>query len=176
MFFKTLIVALSIVTVYSRVIQVKNTGSVSLLVSVTDQSDITVLTGSTALVTVSDDFSGTISALPADSESTDIPRTKVELTLSVTQDTYSVSLVEGFNLRAKVIPLQGTDCSTALCSANLLASCPAANQVLNTLGVVVACTNSPVVFKTICPKAVVTSDDVANVLTCQAQSYLIIFG
>ncbi|KAJ8917998.1 hypothetical protein NQ315_011451 [Exocentrus adspersus] len=176
MFSETFIVTLLVAATYGRVLQVRNSGSVPLSVSVTGQDDVTVLTGATAFVTVPDDFSGSVTAVPVGSEGNDVPRTRAELTLGTTGDSYAVSLVEGFNLAAKIVPIQGAGCTTAVCSANLKARCPVADQVVDALGVVVACSNSPLVFSTVCPKAVVTAGDVTNVYTCQAQSYLILLG
>ncbi|KAJ8935266.1 hypothetical protein NQ314_012908 [Rhamnusium bicolor] len=198
MFTKIIVTVFLLAVTYCRVLQVRNAGSVPLLISVTGQSDLTLLSETTALVTVEDDFAGSISAIPSGSERFDIPRTKAELTLSVAGDSYAVSLKDGFNLKAKLgilgsrigISLKKKvrnicflmccsnsrkNCSSALCSANLNTNCPIANKVFNSLGDVVACKNSPLVFKAICPKAIVSSDD-TGVLTCQAASYLVLLG
>ncbi|KAJ8978325.1 hypothetical protein NQ317_015939 [Molorchus minor] len=178
MFTKIVTVSLLLSMAYARVLLVRNEVSVPLIVSVTDQDDVTVLNHTTVPLTVPDAFSGSISAIRSDTENKNVPRTRVELNLDAIADTYAVSLIDGFNLRAKVVPIQGTNCSAAVCAANLRSAglCPVENQVVNSLGVIEACTNSPLLFGKVCPKAVVSSEDVTQVLSCQAVSYLIILG
>ncbi|KAG5872227.1 hypothetical protein JTB14_017046 [Gonioctena quinquepunctata] len=174
MFFQSFVIVLfCAIAVQGKTLVVKNVGSKSLVVSVSDQDDITVLSGEAALVTVSDDFSGTLSAVPVDAEVTSV-RTKAEFTLSDTSDTFAVSLIDGFNLEVKIVAV-GASCSASLCMANLLDVCPTSNQVTNSAGTVVACTNNETIFGTICPKALVTSTDVA--VNCTgALSYLVLMG
>ncbi|KAJ8946566.1 hypothetical protein NQ318_008296 [Aromia moschata] len=176
MFSKIFVVTLLFGAAYSRVLQVQNIASVPLVVSITGQDDVTVLPKTMVLVTVEEDFSGTISAIPSNAENADIPTTKVQLTLSPAGDSYAVSLIDGFNLKAKIVPIQGINCSAAVCFADLISKCPLENRVINSFNVTVACSNSPLVFRTICPRAVVSSEDVTKVLRCQAISYNIFLG
>lgn len=54
--------------------------------------------------------------------------------------------------------------------------CPVENQVVNSLGEVKACKSSPMLFHTVCPKAIVTEGDQLNVQSCNAFSYKVIIG
>lgn len=59
-------------------------------------------------VTVPDDFTGTITGIPRRLEIVKVPRTTVELTLSPMGDAYDVSIMNGFNIKAKVSNSQYT--------------------------------------------------------------------
>ncbi|XP_050297165.1 uncharacterized protein LOC126736706 [Anthonomus grandis grandis] len=161
-----LILALFAISCQAKVVNVKNSKSVALTVRVGDEEHALAARGMLSL-TLDDGWSGEISAVPATAEVTDSPRTSATLSLSSTSDTYSISLLNGFNLGLKIVPTGSSNCSSVVCAANLLNACPVANRVSNSLGEVVGCQLSTVIMSTMCPLAVV--DDataLTNVKSC----------
>nr|XP_023027249.1 uncharacterized protein LOC111515255 [Leptinotarsa decemlineata] len=173
MLFQTLVAAFFFTTlVQARNITIQNIGSRSLSVSITGQNDFTVLPNGAVLVAVSEDFSGTISAVPVGSEVKNV-RTQAHFTLGSISDTFAVSLIEGFNVGVKIVSI-GSNCGKSVCMANLLTVCPLANQVISSVGTVEACTNDVTTFRWKCPTAVVAAEDLA--VTCTgASSYKVLF-
>ncbi|XP_030760497.1 thaumatin-like protein 1 [Sitophilus oryzae] len=178
MYFSKVLVVISalIVLAASKVVKVQNKRSNSLLVSV-GGSEYTVAANSVVAVTLDDEWSGSISAIPVDAEVTDGPKTQIDFSLSTAEDSYSVSLLNGFNLPVKVIATGSTACTSSVCAANILRVCPTDSQVLNSTGTVVACQNSPLVMSNLCPLAVVDElTSIANVQKCtSAVGYLVLF-
>ncbi|XP_019881486.1 uncharacterized protein LOC109609286 [Aethina tumida] len=167
------IVLLLISITFAKQIVVQNKGRTPLQVSITGKDNISLLAHSIAKVDLEEGWSGSISACR---EVCDGPKTVAELSIGATADQYSVSLVNGFNLPIKVVPIKGRRCTAAICSAKINKLCPVENQVSNSLGVVVACKKSPAIFQKVCKKAVIVEGDILNVKTCNAQSYKVIIG
>ncbi|XP_060527322.1 uncharacterized protein LOC132702593 [Cylas formicarius] len=158
-----------------KVLKIVNNNPSVLAVNV-GGAEHTVASNSLVAVVVADDFSDSITAVPANAEVTDGPRTKIELSLGAV-DTYVVSLVDGFNLGAKIIPTGSVACSPSLCAASINSLCPVENQVANSLGTVVACKNSPAVMSSVCPLALVNEGDVTKTQSCvTATSYMVHFN
>ncbi|XP_019881448.1 uncharacterized protein LOC109609252 [Aethina tumida] len=158
---------------FAKQVVVQNKANSILQVSVTGQDDITLLPKTIVNLELDSTWSGSISAC---NDVCDGPRSSAVLNLGTDQDQYAVSLVDGFNLPIKVIPINSKGCNAAVCGANINKLCPAENQVVNSLGVVRACKNSPLLFQSLCPKAVVTLGDQLDVQTCNALSYKVILG
>ncbi|XP_018565696.1 thaumatin-like protein 1 [Anoplophora glabripennis] len=156
-----------------ELLQIKNNSKDDLLVSVTGLKDLVVRPGKIVPVTVPEEFTGTITGIPKRLKKAKVPRTTIELTLSPMA---MVSVLDGFNIKAKITPLQGRRCKPAACSVDINSLCSPRNQVKNNRGAVLGCHNSPFLFKVVCPNAVVTTADVRNVFTCTTDSYLITLG
>ncbi|XP_019881484.1 uncharacterized protein LOC109609283 [Aethina tumida] len=166
-FFFTLLISAA----FGKQVLVQNEKNVALTLSVSNQDDQKVLPHSLVNLTLPEEWQGGISAC---AEICDGPRTLVELTLSANGDFYDVSLINGFNVPIKVIPIERQNCRAAICGANINKVCPEENQVTNSLGEVEACKHSPLIFQTLCPRAVISPEDNTNVLTCNATSYRIV--
>ncbi|KAJ8918023.1 hypothetical protein NQ315_011476 [Exocentrus adspersus] len=167
---------LGLVLVKAEVLQIKNNGKEDLVVSVTGEGDFVASPGNVNTLNVPNNFTGTITAVPKHREGVKAPRTTVELTLSPMGDAYDVSLLNGFNVKAKITPLKGRRCKPTGCSADVNSLCSPRNQARDSEGKVVGCHDSPFLFKAVCPKAVVTTADVRNVFTCTTNTYFITLG
>lgn len=96
------------------------------------------------------------------------PATVVQLAVHAEgQDlaSYSVSLVDGFNVPAVVSPqaVGGGQCPALGCAADLNAGCPPAQRVAGAGGGVVACRGPAAYFKQRCPLTRTTPSDVEPV-------------
>src|SRR4051812_20007381 len=84
------------------------------------------------------------------------PATLAEFTLDAPVDFYDVSLVDGYNLPMRIIPVPGTftlpagadkySCGVAGCTSDLNLTCPAELQVKNSSGQVVSCMSACMKF------------------------------
>lgn len=170
-----LILSVLVAVSYGKWVKVKSGHSTALVVTI-GGTDYTMGTGEVVALDVGDEWSATITAVPVGAEVFDGPKTRAELSLSASGDSYSVSLADGFNLPVKVVPNSSTRCIPSHCAANILKVCPLANQVTNSLGRVVACQNSPLVMNTLCPLAIVDESTSIRIQTCAtATSYLVMF-
>nr|AAW56441.1 PR-5-like protein [Diaprepes abbreviatus] len=169
-----LIVSVLVAVSYGKTVTVINKHSTALVITV-DGVDYTVASKGLVALEQTDEWSGSITAVPLDAEILDGPKTKVEFSLNTLGDSYSISLVDGFNLPVKVVPNGSTNCRAPVCAANILALCPIANQVINSTGTVVACQNSPTLFSAVCPLAVVDETSIGVPSCTTATSYLVLF-
>ncbi|KAJ0027545.1 hypothetical protein Pint_35760 [Pistacia integerrima] len=135
------------------------------------------------------------------------PATLVEFTIAANngQDSYDISLVDGFNVPVSVTPTggSGSKCTKASCTGNVNAVCPSQLQVKGSGGSVIACksaceafnqpqycctgsyhssnickpTNYSMIFKKQCPDAYSYAyDDNTSLLSCTGgANYVITF-
>ncbi|OWM78546.1 thaumatin-like protein 1b [Punica granatum] len=103
------------------------------------------------------------------------PASLAELTLVAGggQDTYDISLVDGFNIPISITPQGGSGgCSSTSCPANVNSVCPAELSVKGTDGNVIACKSACVAFNE--PQYCCTGQ-FASPQTCPPTSYSMIF-
>ncbi|CAH0564875.1 unnamed protein product [Brassicogethes aeneus] len=174
MFFKIIVSALLVSTVFSRRVSINNYQQKELTVSITGRDDIKMPPHSQIPLDLEENWSGKISGC---SEMCEGPRTEVELTLGAEMDQYDVSLINGWNLPMKIVPQNGDNCQASVCTPNMLHICPDEDRVLNARGIPVACRNSPMVFKKVCPNSITDENDrPAKVHNCHAEGYKVMFG
>ncbi|KAL1513821.1 hypothetical protein ABEB36_003174 [Hypothenemus hampei] len=158
----------------AKVVNVKNGCSTPILVNVED-TQYTLLSGEKIILTTPPEWSATISAVTLDNQEQQVGKTEAKLSFNTTQDRYSVSLVNGFNLRLKIVPNGSSGCNTALCTFDLLHLCPKNSQVLNNLGQVIGCENEPEIMSYICPLAIVNQSSDNEQICTEAISYFVLF-
>ncbi|XP_076257671.1 uncharacterized protein LOC143194829 [Rhynchophorus ferrugineus] len=175
-FFRSLVLLVVVASSIGKVIKIKNGYSTDLLISI-DESQYIVASNSLIILNPLNEWSGSIKALPVNAEVTTGPKTAVNIAITSTNDEYSISLLDGFNLAAKIVPIGSTNCTASVCAANILQACPIEDQVVNSTNVVVGCNNSPLVMATLCPLAIVDADSaIQNSQVCSnSTGYMILF-
>ncbi|KAL8152880.1 hypothetical protein V2J09_010640 [Rumex salicifolius] len=103
------------------------------------------------------------------------PASLVEITLNGnggTQDSYDISLIDGFNLPVTVAPSGG--CQVISCQVDLNSMCPS-NLAVSNNGGVIGCNSDPQLFKSQCPQAYANPDDMSTFTCPTGGDFLITF-
>nr|ACH63230.1 thaumatin-like protein [Rheum australe] len=95
------------------------------------------------------------------------PTSLVEIALNGnggSQDSYDVSLIDGFNLPVTVTP---GGCQSSSCPVDINSMCPS-NLAVTSNGGVIGCNSDPQLFKSQCPQAYANPSD-PDTMTCQVE-------
>ncbi|CAG9857440.1 unnamed protein product [Phyllotreta striolata] len=143
---------------HTKGVQIKNNGKDRLWIEMTNEDAFSLPPGQMASVILEDTWSGRIFARSEECQfkRCETPYTTAELSFDGDgkEDTYKVSLADGYNVAMKIQPTgRSTFCRVASCRQNLRRDCPASRQIKDDDGAVVGCAATSDGRRDVCPQA-----------------------